>query len=374
MHNKVKSAVVFLITTVLLLCVSSAAFAAGSDTTVIINGREIDFDIAPVVVDNVIMVEVRPLAEALGLDVKWSQNTQSVKLTNSRIGVVLKVGYDVMTVSDLTGNGDGDMNQIYLPAVPMAIDGAAFVPVRSVAEAVGAEVIWDSAESAVKLSRNGYIYRDLASPVIMPSSISSTGISNTGIPNAIGRNSGHTFYFQNQSDWNFPSYGSGYCWTVSYAMLISDVTGTTVTPVDVAKVNEASGGSGSYCYHWDIVDKFGVKFISALDESSPYYGGRDSNSGGTKIKCSSEYQAVQAIKEALDRNPAGVMVRYADYPHTMVAVGYQGDTIFFNEPMQVSRSYMETSPKENVTFDETCVGKRGIDIEDITFIQALAVK
>ena len=184
----------------------------------------------------------------------------------------------------------------------------------------------------------------------------------------------HTFFFQNQAAWQFPNYGSGYCWTVSYAMLLSDVLGYTVTPVEVADVNEAAGGSGSYCSHWKIANAFGVDFISALDTDSPYYGGRDSNSGGTFVNCSNDYEAIQAIKEALDRNPAGVMVRYNDYPHTMVAVGYEGDTVFFNEPMQISRSYADYSSKECVTFDETCIGASGISIGDITFMQALAVK
>ena len=356
MHRRIFLFLSALVTAVLLLAVSASA--AGSDITVMINGKSIRFGSDPVVVDNTAMVEVRPLAKALGLDVKWSQNTQSVKLTNSNVGIVLKLDYDVMTISDMTGSDDGDLQQILLPASPMVIDGSTYVPARSVAEAVGAEVTWDDDENAILISKNGYDYS--AAPAFRTASSYSGG--------------GHTFFFQNQSDWQLPNYGSGYCWTVSYAMLISDVTGELVTPKDVAEVNESRSGNGSYCCHWDIVDKFGVQFVSALDEDSPYYGGRDSNSGGTKVNCDSEYEAVEALKEAIDRNPAGVMVRYASYPHTMVAVGYDGDTILFNEPMQISHSYEDESPKENVPFEETCVGKRGIDIEDITFIQALAVK
>lgn len=357
MRNRILSVVSVLSVLVLLLCVSSSAFASGDDISVMLNGRQISFDSAPVVVDNVIMVEVRPLAKALGLDVKWTQNTQSVKLTNSKTSIILKVDYEAMMVTDMTDSEDSDYESVSLPVSPMVIDGSTFVPVRSVAESLDIDIFWDSEDSSVKLSRNGYEYDS----------------EDDDYTSYVG-DSGHTFYFQNQSDWNLPGYGSGYCWTVSYAMLISDVTGTVVTPVDVADVNKRKSGNGSYCYHWDIINKFGVEFIPALDVNSPYYGGRDSNSGGTRVDCDNEYEAVEALKEALDRNPAGVMVRYAAYPHTMVAVGYEGDTILFNEPMQTSRSYMDESPKENVPFEETCVGKRGIDIEDITFIQALAVK
>lgn len=362
MRSKALTAVVILTVMALVLSVSASALAAGS--TVQLNGKKINFSMAPVMIGDVMMVEVRPLADALGYTVKWTQNTQSVKLTNSNTGVVLKVGYDIMTVSNL--NSDEDFRQYQLSVAPTVIAGSVFVPLRSVAESLGIKVGWDGATSTVQLAKNGYTYSNSTSYASVPASTRSVSVS-TG-------NSGHTFYFQNQSAWGLPSYGSGYCWTVSYAMLISDVTGRTVTPVDVAAVNEKAGGSGSYCNHWDIAEAFGVEFVPALDSNSAYYGGRDSNSGGTIVNCSNEYEAVQALKEALDRNPAGVMVRYSDYPHTMVAVGYEGDTILFNEPMQISRSYEDESPKENIPFEETCVGKRGYNIEDMNFIQALAVK
>ena len=356
MHKRILLALAILSTVILIFSISSAAMAA-DDITVILNGKTIDFDDAPIIVDNVTMVEVRPLAEALGCSVKWYQNTQSVKLANSRIGVVLKVDYDVMTISDMTGSDDGDMQQVYLPVAPMAIDGSAFVPIRSVAEAFDTDITWDGEKETIRLARNGYVYRDNDY-----SSETYTG------------NGNHTFFFQNQSAWQLPNYGSGYCWTVCYAMLISDVTGELVTPVDIAEINKKKSGNGSYCNHWAIINTYGVEFVSAIDENSPYYGGRDSNSGGTKVKCNNEHEAIEALKEAIDRNPAGVMVRYASYPHTMVAVDYDGDTILFNEPMQISRSYEDESSKENVPFEETCVGRRGIGIEEITFIQALKVK
>ena len=358
MHKRVLLALAILSTVILILSLSSAAMAA-DDITVMLNGKTIDFDIDPIVIDGVTMVEVRPFAEALGCSVKWSQNTQSVKLTTSKKGAVLKINDYVMTVSDMTGKDDGDMQRISLSVAPMVVEGSTFVPLRSVAEVFDTDTVWDDEEDIIKLSKNGYKYRDNSA------SSRSTKKSNSG---------SHTFFFQNQSDWQLPNYGSGYCWTVSYAMLISDVTGEYVTPVDIAEINKKKSGNGSYCNHWDIIKNYGVEFVPAVAEDSPYYGGRDSNSGGTKINCVDEYDAIDALKEAIDRNPAGVMVRYAAYPHTMVAVGYEGDTILFNEPMQTSRSYADESSKENVPFEDTCVGKRGINIEDITFIQALAVK
>ncbi len=355
MHKIVRSALFVLISVLTVLGLSCAAYAA--DGSVLFNGRELRFDNDPVVIDGSTLVEVRPLAKAFGASVKWSNNTQSVRLTKNDVGVVLKMDYDIMTKSSLSSEED-DFEQLSLAVAPQLIDDVAYVPVRDIADAFGASVDWDDETGDILISTGSYDY----------SSRSSASRSSD-----FKGNSGHTFFFQNQSDWELPDYGSGYCWTCSYAMLISDVTGKVVTPNDVADVNEEKGGSGSYCYHWDIADEFGVEFVPALSESSPYYGGRDSNSGGTLINNENgdEYVAIEAIKEALDLHPEGVMVRYADYPHTMVAVGYDGDEIYFNEPMRLAGEYMDSSNKENVTFDETCVGKRGISIADITFIQAL---
>lgn len=361
MHKSIFRALAAVCSAVTVLCFSSAAFAEGDIPSVMINGREIRFDCEPLTVDDVTLVEVRPLAEALGASVKWSPNTQSVKLTTKKTGIVLKIDYDIMTKTDLNEDEDDNMEQVQLAAAPVLIDDVAYVPVRSVAEALGAEIDWDSESNSILLSKNGYRYSS------DPSAAPALGFKD---------GSGHTFFFQNQSDWSFPNFGSGYCWTCSYAMLISDVTGQTVTPLDVAEVNEARGGSGAYCYHWDITDAFGVKFVSALDEDSPYYGGRDSNSGGTLINNpdGSSETAAAALREALDLHPEGVMVRYASYPHTMVAVGYDGDEILFNEPMRLSGDYLDSSTKCNIPFDETCVGARGIDFAEITFIQALEVE
>lgn len=358
MHKNVLKAFSVVLILMAITAVFSVSAYAEETFDIMVNGKTVRFNNDPIIADGTTLVEARPFAEALGASVKWSPNTQSVKLTTKKYAAVLKIDYEIMTLIDLNSD-DESMEQIQLSVCPVLVDDVAYVPVRSIAEAFGGEV--ELEDDVVKISLNGYKYNK----------------KKNLDPDDFLDGSNHTFFFQNQSDWEFPSFGSGYCWTCSYAMLITDVTGELVTPADVAAVNEEQCGNGAYCYHWDIADAFGVKFVSALDSKSPYYGGRDSNSGGTKIYNSNldEDVAIEALKEALDNHPEGVIVRYASYPHSMVAVGYEGDTIFFNEPMRVStKSYMDSSPKCNVPFEETCVGKSGIDFAEITFIQALEVE
>ena len=79
-----------------------------------------------------------------------------------------------------------------------------------------------------------------------------------------------------------------------------------------------------------------------------------------------------ALREALLLHPEGVMVRYAGYPHTMVAVAYEGDIILFNDPApSTSGAYSDTGKYQAVPFAKTCVAAKGFKLSDITFIQAI---
>ena len=107
-----------------------------------------------------------------------------------------------------------------------------------------------------------------------------------------------------------------------------------------------------YCYHSEIVKAYNVSFASALSVSSPYYAGRDSASGGTYIQNPEKSDAVvrEALKEALALHPEGVMVRYAGYPHTMVAVAAENGIILFNDPAPTSSNYSNTGSYQGVPF------------------------
>ena len=118
----------------------------------------------------------------------------------------------------------------------------------------------------------------------------------------------------------------------------------------------------------------GVKFVSALSETSPYYAGRDGVSGGTYINNPAKDDNVvrAALREALTLHPEGVLVRYAAFPHTMVAVASEGEIILFNDPApSKSNAYSDTGRYQGVPFSKTCVGAKGFKLSDITFIQAI---
>lgn len=340
-----------------ILTVSNIGVFAYEDTPVDIqvNGKKVSFLFQPIIRDGVTYVDIKTLSDVLGLTYKTFPGHDSVVVSNSRVSICFTLNDEYATIADMTGGSDEEFSYRQLAAPCIYVRNHFAVPAKDVANVFGYVLSYDK--------ENEIVYFGFSPDMI--SSDTREAID------------GQAYYFQNSSEFNLPSYGSGYCWTCCYAMLISNVRGLRITPNDVAAINYEMSGRGEYCYHHVIADKLGVKFVSALSETSPYYGGRDSNSGGTFIVNPDKDDTIAraAIKEALDLHPEGVMVRYSSFPHTIVAVAYEGDLILFNDPAPSgSRTYSDTGRYQGVPFSETCVADKGFRLSDLTFIQALEEK
>lgn len=325
------------------------------DTSVnlLVNGNKVSFLFAPIIRDGVTYVDVKTLSAKLGLSYKSYDAPNSIVISNSRVSMCLIPGESIATVADLTGKSDSEFFYKFLTAAPIYIGKHLAVAARDISSVFGYALTHNKETNTVYF---GYA----------PQMISDATRENI---------QSRAYYFQNQEEFSLPSYGSGYCWACSYAMLLTNITGTRITPSDVAAINLTKGTSGAYCYHNEIVSAFNVKFVSALSLDSPYYAGRADASGGTYINNPYKDDSVvrAALKEALDMHPAGIMVRYADFPHTMLAVAYEGDIILFNDPAPSgSGTYSNTGHYQGVPFSETCVAKKGFSLSDVTFIQAIS--
>ena len=339
---------------VLLLAAALPVFAYEDiPINFLVNGKTVSFPFNPIVRDGVTYVDLCTLTSALGLSCKTYPDHESVVVSSSRKSICLVPGDEYATVADLTGTSDKEYTYHFLSAPCIYMGNNLAVAARDIASVFSYALSFDKETQTVYF---GYAPQ-------MISAATREAIDSKA------------YYFQNQAEFALPSFGSGYCWACSYAMLISNVTGLRVTPSDIAGVNLTKNSSGAYCYHSEIASAFNVKFVSALSEASPYYGGRDSISGGTYINnpTKDDNITIAALKEALTLHPAGIIVRYADFPHSMVAVACDADIILFNDPAPTSSgAYSETGKYQGVPFSETCVAKKGFSLSDVTFIQAIS--
>ena len=107
------------------------------DIVMTLNGKAFYNDVAPVIVDSRTMVPIRVITEMFGGTADWNEETKEVTLTID--GKVIK-----MTV--------GVVLEEYGTA-PAIISDRTFVPVRFVADELGAETSWDDATKTVTITK-----------------------------------------------------------------------------------------------------------------------------------------------------------------------------------------------------------------------------
>lgn len=99
------------------------------------NGRAFYNDVAPVIVDNRTMVPIRVITELLGGTADWNEETKEVTLTIDGKEIKMTVG----VVLEKYG------------VAPVIINGRTYVPIRFVADELGAETDWDEAAKTVTI-------------------------------------------------------------------------------------------------------------------------------------------------------------------------------------------------------------------------------
>lgn len=111
-----------------------------------LDGQNLIFDVEPIVVEGRTLVPLRTIFEALGANVQWYQDTQTVKAEKS--------GNQITLVID----GNAFINGILTPLDVAAriVNGRTLVPLRFVSEAMGCQVEWINTSRTViiKSSRN----------------------------------------------------------------------------------------------------------------------------------------------------------------------------------------------------------------------------
>ena len=114
-----------------------------SQITVIINGKPLALEQPPIIENGRTLVPLRAIFEALGAEVDWNPETQTVTAGKGGTTVMLTIGSNT-----LIKNGQ----QISLDVPARIVGGRTLVPVRAVAESFDAEVEWDASTRTVNIT------------------------------------------------------------------------------------------------------------------------------------------------------------------------------------------------------------------------------
>ncbi|MBT9136761.1 MAG: Oligopeptide-binding protein AppA [Firmicutes bacterium] len=139
---------------------------ANAPIRVTINGAPLALDVAPTIQNGRTLVPMRAIFEALGAQVHWD-NPDIVRAYRREDAIVLQIGSRTAWVN-------GPPRPIDVP--PVVIDGRTMVPLRFVAESLGAQVAWVEATRTVTVQHAPYTpplvggtitYGATAEPVIL---------------------------------------------------------------------------------------------------------------------------------------------------------------------------------------------------------------
>lgn len=108
-----------------------------------VNGKKIDPDVKPVIIDDRTLVPVRAIFEAIGVNVTWDSETKTVLSSKDDTIVTMQIGSKNIFVNE-------NVKEIDVPA--QIINDRTFVPVRAVSESYGLAVSWDMDTKTVTIT------------------------------------------------------------------------------------------------------------------------------------------------------------------------------------------------------------------------------
>lgn len=98
--------------------------------------------ITGILINGATFVPVRVIGEIIGYQVSWNSSSSTASLNTARVTEFKENSFDVII--------NGDKNHISVP--PLLIKGSMYVPLRTISEALGAEVKWVSQNNTIILS------------------------------------------------------------------------------------------------------------------------------------------------------------------------------------------------------------------------------
>ena len=125
----------YLLSVMLILNISHVSLAAESSSIdIIIKGNLLEMNENPILKEDRTYIPIRYFAEALDFKVKWIEEQQTAKLTNSETTILIPIGQ-----KEITLNG----NKIILDEKSFIEKGRTYIPLRAVAQLLTQNIQWD---------------------------------------------------------------------------------------------------------------------------------------------------------------------------------------------------------------------------------------
>lgn len=122
-------------------------FVSACAIDVTIDGNLLSMEAEPVIQNSRTMVPLRDIFESLGATVRWEASSRTASAQKGDQTLKIQIGQPKATVNNTT---------VSLDAPATIINGHTMVPLRFVAEALQARVLWDNSSKSVHILSNGH--------------------------------------------------------------------------------------------------------------------------------------------------------------------------------------------------------------------------
>lgn len=135
----------FLASTLLLTFSMSSVALADANITVLINSLKLKTDVAPQIVNDRTMVPLRAIAENMGAEVIWNNNSRIVTINSKQSTIILTFNSNTALVND---------REVKLDQPVTIMKDRTMVPLRFISENLGANVKWNNNTRTVVIEKN----------------------------------------------------------------------------------------------------------------------------------------------------------------------------------------------------------------------------
>ena len=135
----------------LFLFIITMGVCAEEEITVMVNGKTVDFDVAPVIENTRVLIPMCAIFEALGKEVLWDSENKTAVAMDETTAVSFVIGADEIWKQDKRFSA-GMSEKIKIDAPAAIVQDRTLVPLRAVSEAFGNDVLWDGATRTVTIT------------------------------------------------------------------------------------------------------------------------------------------------------------------------------------------------------------------------------
>ncbi|MDY0235347.1 MAG: copper amine oxidase N-terminal domain-containing protein [Gudongella sp.] len=120
-------------------------YTKGSEIRVILEGDQLEFDVAPQIVNGRVLVPMRKIFESFGLTVTWNDSLRSARGRNEAMDITFVIDSNKAVLNGLAYDLD-------VPA--QIIGGSTLVPLRFLSERMDYNVVWNGESQLILLSKS----------------------------------------------------------------------------------------------------------------------------------------------------------------------------------------------------------------------------